>query len=67
MIQYPVIDLGLCNECMGCMEVAPDIFKYNKLIGFIEVAELDEYPREDVDEAIKNCPRNCISWEPSGR
>jgi len=31
--------------------------------GYIEVAELQEYPAEEVEEAIKNCPANCISWE----
>ncbi|MBW1636416.1 MAG: ferredoxin [Deltaproteobacteria bacterium] len=63
MKQYPTVDLGLCNECMGCVEVAPNIFRYNKLIGFVEVVDMDDYPQKDVDEAIKNCPQDCISWE----
>lgn len=63
MKKYPSIDLGRCNECMGCVEVAPYIFQYNRLIGYVEVIELDEYPQEDVDEAIKYCPEDCISWE----
>lgn len=61
--KYPSIDLGRCNECMGCVDVAPHIFHYNRLIGYVEVIELDEYPQEDVDEAIKYCPEDCISWE----
>jgi len=48
---------------MGCVDVAPHIFQYNRLIGYVEVIELDEYPQEDVDEAIKYCPEDCISWE----
>jgi ferredoxin len=63
MKKYLSIDLGKCNECMGCVEVAPSVFKYNKLNGFMEVVELDEYPLEDVEEAIKNCPKDCITWE----
>lgn len=63
MKKYPTIDLGLCNECMGCVEVAPHIFRYNEWLGYVEVLELDEYPQEDVAEAIKNCPEDCIFWE----
>ena len=48
---------------MGCVEVAPHIFRYNKVIGYMEVLELDEYSQEDVEEAMKNCPEDCISWE----
>ena len=50
---------------MGCMEVAPSVFQYNKSFGFMEVVELHEYPLEDVEEAIKNCPEDCITWEGS--
>jgi ferredoxin len=32
-------------------------------MGYIEVAELDVYPESMVDEAIKYCPEDCISWE----
>jgi len=65
MKKYPSIDLGKCNECMGCIEVAPSVFQYNKSFGFMEVVELDEYPLEDVEEAIKDCPEDCITWEGS--
>jgi len=63
MKKYPSIDLGKCNECMGCVEIAPHIFKYNEAIGFVEIIGLSEYPPEDVEEAIKNCPEDCITWE----
>ena len=51
---------------MGCVEVAPTVFQYNESIGFMEVLDLDEYPLEDVEEAIKNCPVDCITWEGDG-
>ncbi len=63
MKKYLTIDIGLCNECMGCVEVAPHIFRYNESFGFVEVIDLDEYPQDDVAEAIKNCPEDCIFWE----
>ena len=25
--------------------------------------DLEEYPEEEVEEAIKNCPCDCIAWE----
>ena len=60
---YPTIDLGRCNDCQGCIEVAPNVFKYNSFTGMMEIIELSEYPKDLVDEAIKNCPEDCIIWE----
>ena len=59
----PGIDIGSCSLCEGCIEVAPQIFQFNANGGYMEVAELDHYPVEEVDEAIKNCPEDCIYWE----
>lgn len=59
----PVIDLGRCSRCRGCIEIAPEVFRYNAETGLIEVVDLLVYPAETVDEAIKNCPEDCISWE----
>jgi len=63
--RYPAIDLGECNECLGCIEVAPTVFRYNNMTGMMEVIEQSEYPDDLVDEAIKNCPEDCITWETS--
>lgn len=63
MKQYPVIDLGLCSDCRGCIEIAPRIFQHNPETGLMEVIERAEYPVALVDEAIKNCPEDCIFWE----
>jgi ferredoxin len=59
----PVVDIGICTLCGGCIEVAPRIFRLNNALGFIEVIEADEYSQEEVDEAIKICPVDCIEWE----
>lgn len=63
MKKYPSIDLGRCSDCRGCIEIAPQVFRYNPATGLMEVIELDTYPVDLVDEAIKNCPEDCISWE----
>ncbi len=59
----PYIDIGECTKCGGCIEVNPNVFWCNDNTGHYEVVFLDQYPQEDVDEAIKNCPADCISWE----
>lgn len=58
----PSVDIGLCTLCEGCIEIAPNVFRFNRDMGYIEVIELAEYTRNDIDEAIKNCPEDCISW-----
>lgn len=63
MTRFPTLDLGGCSECEGCIEVAPEVFRYNASTGLMEVIDLDDYPVESVEEAIKNCPENCIAWE----
>ena len=63
MNRFPSIDLGLCSYCKGCIEIAPQIFRYNSATGFVEVIEHAEYPVDLVDEAIKYCPEDCITWE----
>jgi ferredoxin len=63
-MNVPVVDIGTCTLCMGCVEVCPEVFQLNDA-GFIHVVELTAYPREAVDEAIKYCPEDCISWEES--
>ncbi len=59
----PVIDIGRCTLCEGCLEVAPDVFRYNEAFGYIEVIDCEYYSETDVDEAKKICPVDCIEWE----
>ncbi len=62
MAKAPVIDLGRCVECDACLELCPHVFLRNDA-GFIEVADLPEYPEDCVEEAINCCPTDCIQWE----
>ena len=57
----PEIDLSTCNGCGGCIEIAPEIFRFNDAFGFLEVMELDYYNLKLVEEAIKNCPKKSIT------
>ncbi len=63
MNKYPYIDLGLCSDCRGCIEIAPQVFRYNPATGLMEVIVMDIYPVDLVEEAMKNCPEDCIFWE----
>jgi len=60
-MKQPVIDIAECTDCEGCVSLCPTVFLKNNA-GYIEVAELLEYPFDEVSEAIKNCPGHCIQW-----
>jgi len=57
------IDIGKCSECGGCTEIAPHIFQYNEIAGFMEAIDMKEYDEKLVFEAMKNCPKKCIHFE----
>ena len=61
-MKRPGVELSDCILCEVCTSVCPAVFQFNDS-GFVEVMLLDEYPEEDVNEAIKNCPKDCIYWE----
>lgn len=61
-MKRPVVELSDCTRCGVCVEVCPEVFIMNEA-GYIAVADLECYPEREVDEAIKNCPENCIFWE----
>lgn len=61
-MKTPSIDLSLCTLCELCTDVSPSVFKLNTS-GYIEIADLKQYPEEEVDEVIKNCPADCVAWE----
>ena len=63
MAKMPVIDLSECNDCYGCIEVCAEVFQRNETMGYLEVAYLEEYPIEAIQEAINICPKDCICWE----
>ena len=61
--RFPTIDLNRCSDCRGCIEIGPKVFRYNSATGMMEVIESISYPDDLIDEAIKNCPKDCISWD----
>jgi ferredoxin len=61
-MKRPVVELSECIRCDVCVEACPAVFRRNQA-GYIEVADLDAYPADEVDDAIRNCPADCIRWE----
>lgn len=62
-MKRPVLDMACCTLCEGCLDLAPEVFSMNPAGDYIEVAELEAYPEDRVQEAMNDCPRNCIAWE----
>lgn len=61
-MRKPTIEMGDCVLCEICVDLCPNVFTLNDL-GYVNVEDLEHYPDECVDEAIKNCPASCIFWE----
>ena len=61
-MKRPMVDLSECILCGVCVDVCPEVFELSD-IGFVRVSELEVYPETQVDEAIRNCPADCIRWE----
>jgi ferredoxin len=61
-MKIPVIDLGECVDCEACLELCPKVFRRNDA-GYTEAIELGEYSKQELEEIIKNCPGQCITWE----
>ena len=62
MSKRPYVDMAACTLCEGCLDLLPEIFSLNQA-GYIEVAEMEDYPEDQVQEAIADCPAEAISWE----
>jgi ferredoxin len=59
----PVIDLAECTDCESCISLSPDVFKRNPDTGGIEVAELPNYPENEIEQVMAMCPGHCITWQ----
>lgn len=65
-MKRPVIDISECVLCDICIEMCPDIFMKNQA-GYIEVVEnvpetIYHDLEDDINDVIKNCRGECISW-----
>lgn len=61
--KIPVLDRSECTDCESCISLRPDIFKRNQDTGCIEVAELFDYPEQEIEQVMSVCPGDCITWQ----
>jgi ferredoxin len=61
-MKVPVLDISDCTLCGGCFDLYPELFRLNDA-GFVEVVARECYPADQVEDAIKYCPQDCIRWE----
>jgi len=62
MARIPYVDQDECIGCGRCEEMCPDVLRLND-DGVAEVYEPHGATAELIQEAIDECPVNCISWE----
>ena len=58
------VDLSRCSMCGICVDLCPMTFKINDA-GYIEVIHPHGESEADINEAIRNCRSDCISWKES--
>jgi ferredoxin len=58
----PVIDTGACIACGNCEAVCPAVFRLDENLGYSEVIQPYGGPVECIQDAIDQCPAQCISW-----
>jgi ferredoxin len=62
MARIPYVEQDECTGCGMCEEICPDVFHIND-DGISEIQEPHGATAELIQEAIDECPVNCISWE----
>lgn len=60
--KIPVIDIDACIACGNCEAVCPEVFHLNEDLGYAEVINPDGAPESSIQDAIDQCPAQCISW-----
>ena len=61
-MKKPYIDQDICISCELCVTTAPGVFRMND-DNVAEVYDATGDTEEMIQEAIDNCPVNCIRWE----
>jgi len=62
MAKKPYIDEDVCIGCELCANTVPEVFRMRE-DNIAEVYDPEGAPEENIQEAIDNCPVNCIHWE----
>lgn len=57
------VDEEECIGCGLCSEIAPDVFQLNEEGVSRVIASNEELHQDSIEEAINECPVECIRWE----
>ncbi len=61
-MKFPVVDLSSCIQCGICQDLCPEVFRLGDA-GYVEIADLADYPELEVNDCVKCCPTDCIYLE----
>jgi ferredoxin len=64
--RIPVIDTDACIACGNCEAACPEVFRLNEGLGYAEVINPQGAPEERIQDAMDQCPAQCIRWEEDG-
>ena len=62
MARKVYVDEEECIGCGLCAEIAPDVFQLNEE-GISQVIVSADKTQDSIQEAIDECPVECIHWE----
>jgi ferredoxin len=62
MARKPYVDKSTCISCEMCVNMVPGVFRMAE-DGFAEVFDPAGASEGEIQDAIDNCPVNCIHWE----
>ncbi len=60
------VDYACCQGCGTCAAIAPDLFELRddgKAWPVQDVVELDDEQMKLLEEAMRDCPLHCISYQ----
>jgi ferredoxin len=60
--RVPKIEIEDCIACGNCQVVCPEVFRLNENLGHSEVINPQGAPEEKIQEAMDQCPAQCIHW-----
>ena len=63
MSKKVAIDVEECIGCGSCHDLCPEVFDLNEEIEKAEVIKPEGGPEECIEEAMIECPMQCIYWE----